>query len=300
MIAAAPPYAMPPVDPQAALDYRRVGKALRFLEERRREQPSLEEVAAHVGLSPFHFQRLFQRWAGTSPKRFLQYLTREHARRMLEAQAPVLEVAQATGLSSASRLHSLFVTTEGVTPGELKRGGEAVRIAWGVHPSPFGSCLIATTRRGVCGMAFADEPEEREAALERVRRAFPAAELARDDEETAGMARMAFGDPDRPLPVVLRGSPFQLRVWQALVETPPGSLTTYRHIAERIGHPTAARAVGNAVGANPVAWLIPCHRVIRAMGELGGYRWGRERKRAMLGWEATQLAHYAPAVEGSR
>lgn len=271
-------------DPQAALDYRRIEKLLRFLHENRVSQPSLQELADAARLSPFHLQRLFTRWAGTSPKHFLQFLSREHAKTLLAEGASVLEAAHAAGMSSGSRLQDLFVRTEGLTPGEHKSGGAGLAIRWGVHASPFGPCFAALTERGVCAMAFVDDQDALERALADLRDTLPAAALARDDERAASVVRRAFAR--ERLDVLLVGSPFQLRVWQALLELPPGRVASYGELASHLGMPRAARAVGTAVAQNRVAYLIPCHRVIRAIGESGEYRWGALRKRAMLARES--------------
>lgn len=274
-------------------DYRRVETAIRYLSEHRTEQPGLEEVAGHVGLSPYHFQRLFTRWAGVSPKRFLQYLTAEHARRLLATSETVLATTWELGLSSPGRLHDLMVTAEAVTPGEFKRRGEGLGIRWGVHPSPFGACLLGVTGRGICHLSFLAPGEEPGEAVAELARRFPCAELAEEPAATAPLARRIFGaaravERGEPLGLHLRGTNFQLQVWKALLAIPEGAAVTYGGLARRLGRPGASRAVGTAVGANPVAYLIPCHRVLRQGGELGGYCWGAERKRAMLGWEAAR------------
>lgn len=279
----------------AVRDYRRVEAAIRYLEARQPEQPSLAEVAEHVGLSPWHFQRLFQRWAGVSPKRFLQFLTVEHARRLLEASETVLETTWAAGLSSPGRLHDLFVTVEAVTPGEVKSGGEGLEIRWGIHPTPFGEALVAVSDRGVCQLSFGDSEETLEEALATLKRRFPEARRVEASKSTGPVSERIFRrlrgerggvDAEQGLALHLRGTNFQLRVWRALLSIPDGEAVTYGRIARALGKPGAARAVGSAVGANPVAVLIPCHRVLRETGDFGGYRWGTGRKRAVLGWEA--------------
>ena len=282
---------------QDVLDYRRVERAIRFLEERRDDQPELRDVAEHVGLSKYHFHRLFRRWAGTTPKRFLEHLTVEHARALLRDSEPVLRAAHRSGLSGGSRLHDHFVRVEAATPGQVRRGGAGLRIRTGVHPSPFGEAFLAATDRGICFLAFlpdsgtAERAETEEEAREDLRRRWPEARVAADPDATAPLARRAFRildeEPtDDPLPLHLRGTNFQLQVWRALLRIPPGRVASYGTLAELVGRPGAARAVGGAVGANPVAFLIPCHRVIRAGGNAGSYRWGADRKRALLGWEA--------------
>lgn len=269
------------LESQAAMDYERIERALRFLEENRLRRPTLDDVARHVHLSPFHFERLFQRWAGTSPKRFLQYLTKEHAKTLLRDSRSVLDTAYESGLSSPGRLHDLFVTCEAVTPGEYKFRGKGVRIRYGFHPTPFGECLLATTDRGICALRFSD-------GLRELRDEWRVAEFVPDQAGTGVLCRQVFRVGDKPIHLHLRGTNFQLKVWQALLAIPPGKLVTYGDLASVIGAPRAQRAVGSAVGQNPIAYLIPCHRVIRSLGVIGNYRWGHERKRALLGWEAAQ------------
>jgi AraC family transcriptional regulator of adaptative response/methylated-DNA-[protein]-cysteine methyltransferase len=272
-------------------DYRRIEHALHFLQQHHLEQPSLEEIAASLKLSKYHFHRLFSRWAGISPHRFLQYLNLAHAKAGLASNQSLLDATYDAGLSSPGRLHDLFVTFEAVTPGEFKRGGSALLIEYGVHPSPFGECLLALTGRGICGLAFVP-PGGRMAALQDLQRAWPHAALQENPARTAPVAARIFPGPGggtgSPLHLVLHGTNFQIKVWEALLHVPPGRVTTYGELAGRIGRAGAARAVGQAVARNPVAYLIPCHRVIRAMGVVGGYRWGAERKRIMLAWEAAR------------
>jgi AraC family transcriptional regulator, regulatory protein of adaptative response / methylated-DNA-[protein]-cysteine methyltransferase len=270
-------------------DYERIERALRFLDDNATRQPSLAEVARSVHLSEFHFQRLFRRWAGVSPKRFLQFLTVEHAKRLLEERRGVLETAYQAGLSGPSRLHDLFVTLEGVTPGDWKSRGAGMRIRYGVHDTPFGPALVAATPRGVCAIRFVAGGAEDE--IDRLAAEWPGAELVCDVAATAGLAREAFRrESGAALPLYVRGTNFQLQVWKALLSVPEGAVVSYEELAERIGRPTAVRAVAGAVAANPVAYLIliPCHRVIRKLGAFGDYRWGAARKRAILGWEAAQ------------
>ena len=272
-------------------DYHRIEQALGYLADHFREQPRLAEVAAQLGLSEQHFQRLFSRWAGVSPKRFLQYLTAEYARTLLQSSHSVLETAFAAGLSGGGRLHDLTVTLHGVTPGELQSRGAGLRIGYGIHPTPFGDCLLATTPRGICALSF-HNPTEIEAALIELRQRWAGASIEPDPTTTGTLVAQIFPKPPEqqpaPLHLLVQGSNFQLRVWEALLRLPVGTATTYGDLAERIGAPRAARAVGSAVGQNPVAYLIPCHRVIRASGVLGEYRWGALRKQALLGWEAAQ------------
>jgi AraC family transcriptional regulator of adaptative response/methylated-DNA-[protein]-cysteine methyltransferase len=273
-------------------DYARVEKAILFLEENFREQPSLDEIARRVHLSKYHFQRVFSRWAGISPKRFMQYLTLQHAKALLADSRSVLDAALDTGLSGPGRLHDLFVTVESVTPGEFKRRGEGLTIHFGWHPSPFGECLLAGTERGLCGIAFADH-EGRAEAFEELQERWRGAALVESRARTAPLAERVFS-PRRaqegsPLPILLQGTSFQVKVWEALLRIPPGAAASYEDVAAIVGRPRATRAVANAVARNPVAFLIPCHRVIRKAGGFGNYRWGAARKKAMLGWEASAL-----------
>jgi AraC family transcriptional regulator of adaptative response/methylated-DNA-[protein]-cysteine methyltransferase len=277
---------------QSELDYRRIERAILFLEERFQEQPDLSDVARHVHLSDYHFQRLFTRWAGISPKRFVQFLTVEHAKVRLAASRSVLDATFDAGMSSPGRLHDLFVTLEAVTPGEFKQHGAGLTIEFGFHHSPFGKCLVAVTGRGICGLKFVEQGGEA-GAVEELRARWPVAEMRERPAVTESVSRRVFGRADqdgKPLRLVVSGTNFQIKVWQALLRVPPGALTTYRDLAAQLGKPNAARAVGNAVAGNPIAFLIPCHRVIRESGALGGYRWGLTRKRAILGWEAAQAA----------
>jgi AraC family transcriptional regulator, regulatory protein of adaptative response / methylated-DNA-[protein]-cysteine methyltransferase len=267
--------------------YRTVEQAIEYLQNHAREQPRLADVAARVGLSEFHFQRRFSEWAGISPKRFLQYLTKEYAKEALLSREDVLGAAYAAGLSSPGRLHDLLVTCEAVSPGEQRSQGEGVAIAYGFHATPFGECLIATTARGICRIAFVG-PEGRAAQIEELARGWPRARLARDEGATGKFVAPIFDPANRgkPLHLWVKGSNFQIKVWEALLRIAPGELASYEQVARAVGHPRASRAVGAAVGANPVAVLIPCHRVIRKAGDFGDYRWGITRKRALVGREA--------------
>jgi len=276
----------------SAADYRRVGEAICFLEENFTRQPSLQEVADHVGLSKYHFQRLFKRWAGVSPKRFLQYLTIEHAKDLLRRAETVLDTTFETGLSGTARLHDLFVSVEAVTPGEYKSRGAGLEINYGIHETPFGDCLLAVTDRGICALTFLPD-ESKEAAIVDLQGHWGRAEMNEDGEITAPFIECLFAptsrqDGDRQITLYLKGTNFQLQVWKALLKIPDGALVSYGEIARLIGRPQAHRAVGTAVGSNPIAYLIPCHRVIRGAGTLGGYRYGTVRKRAMQGWEAAR------------
>lgn len=280
-------------------DYTRIERAIEYLEGNFREQPELEDVARHVGLSPFHCQRLFTRWAGVSPKRFLQFLTVEHAKSLLAEDETVLSATYESGLSSAGRLHDLFVSIEAVTPGEYRSGGEGVAIDFGVHPTPFGEALVAVTDRGVCGLTFLGGRSRSEAIAELEAR-WPAATLRESAQATRSTAARVFGqlrdDASPPLAVLLKGTNFQLRVWEALLRIPAGSATTYEQVAIAAAAPRSIRATARAIGDNPIAFLIPCHRVLRKSGALGGYRWGTPRKQAMLAWESAHTMQRAAAV----
>lgn len=266
-------------------DYARIERAIRYIEAHAQEQPGLATLARAAGLSPHHFQRLFRRWAGISPKRFLQYLTLEHAKRRLEESRPVLEAALDAGLSGPGRLHDLFVTYEAMTPGEYKKRGAGLRLAYGVHPTPFGDCLLLATARGVCGLGFLSVGGEK-AALARFKKRWPKARFERAPEETERLAARAFGGGTAPLSLRLMGTPFQLKVWEALLAIPPGTVASYGALARVLGRPRAIRAVAGAIAANPIAYLVPCHRVIRESGAMEGYAWGLSRKRAMLARES--------------
>lgn len=276
---------------EATTDYSRIERAIRFLDRERAAAPSLATVAAHVGLSESHFQRMFTRWAGISPKRFVQHRTAEVVKRLLRERRPVLEATYEAGLSGPGRLHDLIVNAEAVTPGELQRGGLGVTVRYGFHPTPFGECLIAVTPRGVCHLAFV-APMTRKQAMARLEHDWPLADLVPDQDATRGAAAKAFPPPGSSeipsLALHVKGTNFQLKVWRALLEIPAGEVTTYGAIASKLGDPKASRAVGTAVGSNPVSYLIPCHRVIKASGELGGYAWGPDRKRAMLALETAR------------
>jgi AraC family transcriptional regulator, regulatory protein of adaptative response / methylated-DNA-[protein]-cysteine methyltransferase len=264
----------------------RVADAIRYIVEHYQEQPSLEAMAAVAGLSPFHFQRIFKRWAGISPKRFLQYVTLANAKRLLAEDASVLEAALDTGLSGPSRLHDLFVTCEAMTPGEFKVLGERLVIRWGVHDVPLARVVIGVTERGICWLSLVDGDDA--AAIAALEREWQGARLVRDDAGTADLAARAFaldGSP-LPLPLLLKGTNFQIKVWEALLRIPFGRLVSYQAIAEAIGQPTAVRAVGAAIGRNNISWLIPCHRVILATGVMHNYRWGVRQKQILTTVEA--------------
>lgn len=273
-------------------DYQRIERALGFLSRHALDQPALDEAAAHVGLGPHHFQKMFTRWAGVSPKKFIQHLTLERAKERLDQSASVLEAAWDVGLSGPGRLHDLFVAHEAITPGEHKLRGQGLSIAYGWVDSPFGEALILTTPRGICGLAFALDGRER--TLDDMKRRWPRATFSEDTARVERLASDIFAPPGGPgrrdggrLRLVMHGSPFQIKVWEALLRIPPGALASYESLAGVVtGSPRGARAVGAAVGANPIGYLIPCHRVIRKSGEISRYHWGQPRKLAMLGWEA--------------
>src|SRR5512139_3318369 len=261
------------------------------------EQPSLEEVATNIGLSEYHFQRLFTRWAGVSPKRFLQFLTKEGAKELLSRSENLLDTTHQVGLSSLGRLHELFVTTEAVTPGEYKTRGEGLTIRYGIHLTPFGKCLIGLTERGICHLGFVSGSEGD--AIDGLVHEWKEADMVEDYRSTAALVGPIFDlrydtRIKQPLTLHLRGTNFQLKVWEALLQIPAGTATTYEGLAQRIGQPNASRAVGSAVGHNPIAVLIPCHRVIRKVGDFGNYRYGELRKKALL---AREYLNSTPVVE---
>ena len=274
---------------QLSEDYLRIEQAIRYLEEHFREQPNLDQVAASTGLSEYHFQRLFTRWAGVSPKRFLQYLTKEGAKELLDQSENLLDTTYQIGLSSLGRLHDLFVTTEAITPGEYKSRGVGLTIRYGIHPTPFGKCLIGMTERGICHLSFVQTGEGN--AIDALVSDWQEAKMLEDQRSTAPLVAPIFDLRQREkasLYLHLKGTNFQLKVWEALLNIPVGAVTTYEHIARGVGSPKAMRAVGTAVGHNPIAVLIPCHRVIRKVGGFGNYRYGLPLKMALLGWEATR------------
>jgi AraC family transcriptional regulator, regulatory protein of adaptative response / methylated-DNA-[protein]-cysteine methyltransferase len=275
-----------------ASDYARVEQALAFLHENYHRQPTLEEIAASISLSEYHFQRLFTRWVGISPKRFLQFLTKEHAKELLARSNDLLSVAYEAGLSGPGRLHDLFVNCEAVTPGEYKAQGAGLQIAYGFHITPFGECLLAVTERGVCALNFLHSSSH-DQALDRLQRSWQQAELIEDHDRTRPLVMRIFDassrTPGMPLSLFVKGTNFQIKVWEALLRIPAGSAVSYETVAMAIGRPQALRAVGNAVASNPIQYIIPCHRVLRKMGEFGNYQGGTPRKMALLGWEAAQV-----------
>ena len=269
-------------------DYQRIAAAIGYLHAHWNEQPALADVAAEVGLSEFHFQRLFTQWAGISPKRFLQYLTKEYAKQRLRDSASVLDAALDAGLSGTSRLHDLMVVCEAATPGELKRGGEGMTVQVGTVATPFGPAFAVFTPTGLNRLHFLDSPEDEQRARAAARADWPAAHWLEAPDEVAAKLGPFLDHGEKP-PLHLTGSHFQLKVWEALLRLPDGALVSYQGLAKLLGVPTGARAVGRALATNPVGWLIPCHRVIRAGGEVNQYRWGVSRKLAMIGWEAARV-----------
>ena len=269
----------------STLDYQRIESAIRFIETHAIEQPSLEDLADHLGLSPFHLQKLFRRWAGVSPKRFLQYLTIENAKQLLRDSASVLETTYEVGLSSPGRLHDLFVSVDAVTPGEFRQYGRDIKINYAFHEVPFGECLVAETGRGICFLGFVSD-NNRDEALEDLHKRWPQAALIADATAALGSIQQIFYPPKglnkKPVQLYLKGTNFQLKVWEALLKIPEGAVVSYGDLAAAVGQPNAYRAIGTAVGQNPIAYLIPCHRVLRANGNIGGYHWGTARKKAML------------------
>lgn len=278
------------METQQELNYDRVAKAIEFLNQNFKKQPSLDEAAGHVHLSPFHFQRMFKDWAGVSPKQFLQYLSLSHAKEILkESNSTVSDAAFETGLSGTSRLHDMFVKIEGMTPGEYKDGGQQLRINYSYAESPFGTIIVASTKKGICYMAFV-EGDEKDAFAELVKH-FPNATYKQFLDQVQQNALFIFTQDWNKLSEIklhLKGTAFQLKVWETLLKIPMGGLATYSSIAGKINNPQSSRAIGTAVANNPVAFLIPCHRVIRGSGHFGEYHWGSTRKTAMIGWEAAK------------
>jgi len=284
--------ALPPVTAPSLDDYDRVRRAIAFISKHWRRQPSIEEIAGQAGLSVSHFHHLFRRWAGITPKAFLQAVTLDRARDILRDSASVLDASYELGLSGPGRLHDLFVTHEAMTPGEFKTGGAGVELAYGFHPSPFGKALVIVAPLGLAGLGFADEGEEA-ATLAVMTRRWPKATFVEDEARTAPVAARIFEpsqwSADRPLNIVMIGTDFEVRVWRTLLKIPMGRATTYSDLAAHIGSPNASRAVGAAVGKNPISFVVPCHRVLGRSGALTGYHWGIPRKQAMLGWEGGRV-----------
>ncbi len=277
---------------QTVSDYERVARAIHFIDETRDTQPGLDEVAAHLGLSAAHFQRLFSRWTGVSPKKYQQYLTLNHAKTLLQQRNSVLDTALQSGLSGPGRLHDLLISWEAMTPGEYAKGGETLEITYGFSGSVFGEALVLWTARGICGMGFTAEMG-RHACLHDMQRRWPKAFYFQDDKAAEVQIDTIFSGAATRL--LLGGAPFQIKVWEALLSIPSGYVTTYSSIAAKAGNPKAVRAVGTAVGRNPVSWLIPCHRALRKSGGLGGYHWGLPVKRAMLAYESARFDVYEGA-----
>ena len=269
-------------------DYLIIEKAIKHLGENVEQQPGLDELAHAAGLSPFHFQKVFSRWVGISPKKFLQFLTKERAKLLLQDSTSLLDASIDLGLSSPGRLYDLFVTYEAVTPGEYKGKGDGIVIYYGIQPSPFGLSLIAETEKGICNLFFGDESDE-QSMIDELSLRWKNARIIRDDTKMVEISDAIFGfftsPKNNPLKIHVKGSNFQLKVWEALLSVPPGRIISYEDLAKLIDRPEAARAVSGAVAKNPLSIIIPCHRVIRKMGEMGGYRWGIPRKKVILGWE---------------
>lgn len=278
-----------------AREYDQIRRAIAFLTEHAEAQPSLERLADHLGLSVAHTQKLFKHWCGLSPKEFVQAITIDRARELLAGAGSVLDAAHEVGLSGAGRLHDLFVAHEAMTPGDYKRRGAGIEVAFGFHPSPFGEALLLATPRGLAGLAFVDEDkgQSRAEALADMTRRWPMATFTEKPAETAAIAHRVFEPAAwtemQPVRLVLIGTDFEVRVWESLLRIPMGRAVTYGDIARHLGQPTASRAVGTAVGRNPISFVVPCHRVLRSDGNLGGYHWGLTRKRALIGWETGRV-----------
>ncbi|MBX7152572.1 methylated-DNA--[protein]-cysteine S-methyltransferase [bacterium] len=280
---------------ESLVDYERIERAIVFIEKNYKHQPSLKAIADHVYLSEFHFQRLFKKWVGITPKQFLKFITKEHAKALLNQSRSMLDVTFETGLSSPGRLHDLFLTCEAVTPGEFKQKGKNMTIYYGKHPSPFGSCLILATDRGICGLSFGGGKND----LKEYREHWAGANFQENLKMTDGYARKIFKNKrSGALKVHLMGTKFQIKVWEALLRIPVGSVASYEDVAALISDNLATRAVASAVARNPVAYLIPCHRVIRKIGVFGNYHWGSARKKAILAWECAQFGE-PKALENS-
>lgn len=273
------------------IDYRRIEKAILFIEENFQTQPSVKEVADHVALSEFHFNRLFSKWAGTSPQRFMRFLTKEFAKEKLAKSANLLEATFESGLSSSSRLHDLFVSYEAMTPAQFKSKGEGLTVHYGIHETPFGECLIAITERGITDFRFLEE-DSKSFIINELQQDFEKATLIFDNNFTKPFIEQIFYESTNttePITLLMRGTNFQIKVWEALLKIPFGQIVSYETIANAIGKPTAQRAVGTAIGSNRLGYIIPCHRVLQKVGGIGGYRWGTTRKKAILGWEMAKV-----------
>jgi AraC family transcriptional regulator of adaptative response/methylated-DNA-[protein]-cysteine methyltransferase len=282
---------METADNQGVIDYHRIEKAIRYIEENFQNQPSLKEIAEHVALSEFHFNRLFSKWAGTSPQRFMRFLTKEFAKEKLVESTNLLEATFESGLSSSSRLHDLFVSYEAMTPAEFKAKGAGLTIHYGIHETPFGECLIATTERGITDFRFLGG-ESVELIIKELQQDFEKVNLIFDNKLTKPFIEQIFYETtntSEPITLLLRGTNFQIKVWEALLKIPFGQMVSYETIAKAIEKPTAQRAVGTAIGSNRLGYIIPCHRVLQKVGGIGGYRWGTTRKKAILGWEMAKL-----------
>ena len=283
----------------ACQNYRRISMAIKYLVDNQCSQPTLAELSCAVDISEYHLQRMFSAWAGVSPKRFLQYLTKEKAKQCLQGHS-VFEAALSSGLSGGGRLHDLMVGCESVTPGEYKSAGAGLEIFYGIHPSRFGHCFVASTSRGICKLAFFDSLEERGQLFTELVSEWPNARIAEDRLTTATQLAQVFAEmpsASAKLGVLLKGTPFQMQVWEALLRIPQGAMVSYQQLADGLGRPSSVRAVASAVARNNIGYLIPCHRVIRATGALNNYRWGEERKAAMLGWEAARSDPSRLAIE---
>jgi len=270
-------------------DFERIEKAIRYIQENFKSQPELDEVASHIYLSPFHFQKLFKEWAGVSPKKFLQFISIEHAKKMLQDNHTIADATYETGLSGTGRLHDLFISIEGMTPGEYKNGGEHLQLHYSFAETPFGDIMIASTPKGICHISFVDDNRE---GIDHLKNLFPNAVISQKTDLMQQQALQVFKGDWRNLKDIklhLKATSFQLKVWEGLLKIPMGRLDSYAGIAGQIQAPNASRAVGTAVAQNPVAFLIPCHRVIKSTGVIGEYHWGSSRKAAMLGWESSKI-----------
>jgi len=273
---------------QAYIDYRRIESAIHYIGQYHTVQPSLEDIAEYVHMSPYHFQRLFTRWAGISPKKFLQYLTLRYAKAQLREDLSLSEIAYEAGLSGTGRLHDLFINLEGMTPGQYKKSGSGMTIFYGFHMSPFGAYILAlTSKKRICALEFITDQED---AVRSLQQQWSESELIFDNRKTVSVAeKLFYPESSSPLNILVKGTPFQLKVWEALLKIPFGALVSYQTVSEHVNNPRGLQATGGAIGKNPVAFLIPCHRVVRKTGEINGYRWGLDRKSALIGWEAAHL-----------